>query len=106
MWLHMSKRGIEQLQRFMFRDKVKSLDVAFPGTENEDITVGDTLASDFDIESDVIEKVAQEQLESELWDRVSEVLKHDKMVTVLRYRFIDRLSLNETRSPCAKVVKM
>lgn len=96
MWLHMSKRGIEQLQRFMFQDKVKSLDVAFPGTENDDITVGDTLASDIDIEYDVIEKVVQEQLESELWDRVSQVLKHDKMVTVLRCRLIDSFSLDET----------
>ena len=95
-WLHISERGIEKLQRFMFQDKVKSLDVAFPGTENEDITVGDTLASDINIEYDVIEKVAQEQLKSELWDRVSQVLKHDKMVTVLRYRFIDRFSLDET----------
>jgi predicted DNA-binding protein (UPF0251 family) len=31
----------------------------------------------------------------ELWELISQVLKHDTMIEVLRLRFIDRLTLEE-----------
>jgi RNA polymerase primary sigma factor len=79
----------------MFRDKVKSLDEMVSIGEDESITFTDTVASDTDLEGEVIERISQEQLKSELWDMVSQVLKHDTMIEILRLRFIDRLTLDE-----------
>lgn len=94
-WLQVSEKVIEQLQCYMFQNKIQSLDFALPGNDNEDITVADSIASDIDIENDIVEKVAQEQLQAELWDIVSQVLKHDEMIQILRLRFIDRLAMEE-----------
>ncbi|MDF2951738.1 MAG: rpoD [Anaerocolumna sp.] len=65
-WLGVSEKVIKQLQLFMFRDKVKSLDAAVPGEENDDMTVADTVASDINIENDIVEKVGNEQLHTQL----------------------------------------
>lgn len=94
-WLHISDKGVEQLQRFMFRDKIQSLDAAVPGGDNEYTNFSDTVASDIDLEGEVVEKLTQEQLKDELWDMISQVLKHDTMVKILRLRFIDRLTMAE-----------
>lgn len=92
-WLYTSEKAIEQLQRFMYQDKVKSLDAAVPGGEEDDITFKDTVASDIDLEGDVVEKISQEQLKGELWDLISMVLKDDKKVQIVKLRYIDNLSL-------------
>ncbi|SHO46775.1 sigma-70 family RNA polymerase sigma factor [Anaerocolumna xylanovorans] len=92
-WLHISDKGVEQLQRFMFRDKVHSLDAAVPGGEEEDISFADTVASDTDLEGEVIERVSQEQLKDELWNLISMVLKDDKKVQIIKLRYIDNLTL-------------
>jgi RNA polymerase primary sigma factor len=94
-WLHISEKGVEQLQHFMFRDKVKSLDEMVSVGEDEGIAYTDTVASDIDLEGEMVERVTQEQLKGELWQMVSRVLKHDTMVKILRLRFIDRLTLEE-----------
>lgn len=94
-WLHISEKAVKQLQQFMSRGKVRSLDYVMPGKEDEDITVADSVASDVDIESDVVEKVSQEQIKSELWDLISQVLKHDTMVKILHLRFVDRLTMED-----------
>ncbi len=91
-WLGVSEKVIEELQRFMFRGKVKSLDDIIPGNESEDITVADSVASDVDIESDIVEKLSQEQLQSELWDLLSMVLKDDKKVQMIKLRYVDNLA--------------
>lgn len=59
------------------------------------ITVSDTLAGDTDVESDVVEQIGQEQLHKELWDLVSQVLKDDKKAQLLKWRYIDSLTLEE-----------
>ena len=91
-WLHISEKAVEQLQQFMSRGKVRSLDYVMPGTEDEDITVADSVASDDDIESDIVEKVSQEQLRGELWDLIGMVLKDDKKVQMIKLRYIDNLA--------------
>ncbi len=91
-WLGVSEKVIEELQRFMFRGKVKSLDDIIPGNESEDITVADSVAGDTDIESDIVEKVSQEQLKGELWDLLSMVLKDDKKVQMIKLRYVDNLA--------------
>lgn len=93
-YLGESQRGVEQLQRFMFRDKVMSLDETLPGGE-ESTRFIDTVFSDVDIESDVVEKVSQEQLKTEVWDMVSQVLKDDRKVQILKLRYIENISYRE-----------
>lgn len=92
-WLQISDKGVEQLQRFMFRDKVKSLDEMVSIGEDESITFTDTVDSDTDLEGEVIEKVSQEQLKCELWDLISMVLKDDKKVQVIKLRYVDNQAL-------------
>lgn len=94
-WLHISDKAEEQLQCFMFRDKVHSLDAAAPGEGDEDTNFSDILASDTELECEVVERITQEQLKGELWNVISQVLKHDTMVKILRLRFIDRLTMEE-----------
>jgi len=91
--LELSVKAIEGLQKFMFQDHIKSLDAPLPGGEGESITIADSLASVENIENDVIEKVAKEQLQEELWDIVDSVLKNDKMKEVIYHRFVDDLTL-------------
>lgn len=56
-WLQISDKGVEQLQRFMFRDKVKSLDEMVSIGEDESITFTDTVASDTDLEGEVMKGI-------------------------------------------------
>lgn len=92
--LDISVKRIEGLEKFMFQGFVKSLDAPLPGGEGESITIADSVASVENIENDVIEKVAQEQLHTELWDIVDSVLKNDKMKKVMYYRFVENLTLD------------
>lgn len=95
-YLRESPKAVEQLQRFMFRNKVKSLEAPVPGGEGEHISLADTINSDMDLEEEVLERVSKEQLQRELWDIVGIVLKDNRMTSVLRYRFVELLSLRET----------
>lgn len=51
---------IEQLQKFMYQDQVKSIDETIPGADDDKTNLSDTIESDLDIESDVVERVSQE----------------------------------------------
>ncbi len=78
----------------MFQDKIQSLDFTLPGNDNEDLTAADSVASDIDIENDIVEKVSQEQLQAELWDLLSQVLKDDKKVQIIKLRYVDDLTMD------------
>jgi RNA polymerase primary sigma factor len=77
----------------MYQDKVKSLDASVPGGEEQDITFKDTVASDTDLDGDVVERISQEQLKGELWDLIRIVLKDDKKAQIIKLRYIDNKSL-------------
>lgn len=96
MWLGVSEKVIEQLQIFMLQSKVKSLEAIVPGEDNDNMTVADNVASDTDLEGEVVERVSQEQLHTELWDIVKEVLQHDKVSAAICYRFKEGLTLEES----------
>lgn len=64
------------------------------GTENDDIVLGDTLASEQDIEVDVIKKLDTAAVKKELWRTVERLPAPYLDVICLRYR--DSMSLNET----------
>jgi hypothetical protein len=67
-----------------------------PGGEDDNLSFLDTVPSEVDNEEEVVERLAAEQIREELWDIVTQVLKDQKMVDAIRYRFIDGLTLEET----------
>ncbi len=91
--MYTTEEEIEQLQKFMFQDKLKSLDEAIPGANDDKASLGDTIESDLDIENDVVERVSQEQVQNELWEMVSSTLNNDRMTDILCYRYINGLTL-------------
>lgn len=94
-WLYISEQAVMDLQRFMFQGNVKSLDAPIAIGEEEDINYTDTVASDIDLEGDVIERVSQEQLQAELWDIIGQILKDERKVQILRLKFEQNLSLRD-----------
>lgn len=97
-WMSISEDGVEKLEQFMFRGAVRSLDETIPGGENENLSYGDMVPAEVDVEEDAIEKLAAVQLREELWDIVSQVLKDEKMIKVIRYRYVECITLDCTGS--------
>lgn len=87
--------GVEQLQRFMFQNKVLSLDSVFTEGENDSFNLIDTLYSDENIEDEVVERVSNKQLESNVWNLLSQILKDDRKVQILRLRYLENVPLRE-----------
>jgi len=94
MWLEVSVNVIEKLEKFMYQGATRSLDETLPGSEN--ITFAEATASDVNIEHDVVEKVAKEQIKEELWDIVAQVLKDKKKIQIFKWRYINELTLEQT----------
>lgn len=103
--LQVSSKAIENLEKSMFLDHMKSLDAPLPGGEDGDIFIADMVASDIDIENDVVEKVAKEQINNELWNIVDEVLKEDKLKKIIKMRYIDKLTLKEIGVVCGVTIE-
>jgi DNA-directed RNA polymerase sigma subunit (sigma70/sigma32) len=80
----------------MFQSEVQSLDTPLTASEGEDLTVRDTLAAADNLEQDVIDQISEEQLHSDLWDTVTNVLKNDSMIEILRLRHVEGLTLEQT----------
>lgn len=91
--LEIGDKELDNLEKFMSRGQIRSLDELVPGVEDDNIKLIDTLASDVDIENDITEKVSQEQLQAELWDLLSQVLDDDRKVQIIKLRYIDKLAL-------------
>ena len=70
--------------------KLASLD-SFLSVDDDSVTVGDMVASDENLEEDVLEKVQQEQLKVILWNMVDNLPEQQGMV--LRKRFQEQKSL-------------
>ncbi len=95
-WLSISIKNVQQLQHFMYKGKVRSLDEVVLSGDDEEITIADTVRSEEDTAIQAIEKVGNEQLRVQLWDTIDNVVKSDRMSAILHYRFIENLSLRET----------
>jgi RNA polymerase primary sigma factor len=72
-WMGLSVKSIERLRNFMFKYKIKSLDASIPDND-EELTLVDIVAGDTDIESEIIDKVSNEDLHNKLWDMIKHVL--------------------------------
>lgn len=92
-FLGVSKEKLETIKKNVVASKIQSLDECIGG-EDEEFTLSDMIASDQDIEEDVIKKLDTATMTEALWSAVDE-LPGKNMVEVLRYRYQDRMTLKE-----------
>lgn len=64
------------------------------GGEDEDITIADTVASDDDMEEDVIRELDRETMQREVWIAVDQL--PDNLPEVIKYRYRDGMTLEQT----------
>lgn len=93
--LQMSFKEVEQLQRFMFRNKISSLDGVVSDGEDEDISYSETIPGDVDLETEVVERITNERLKNELWTILDQILMDEKKMQLLRLKFIDNMNMEE-----------
>jgi RNA polymerase primary sigma factor len=94
-WIGISPDGVKRLERFMFQGAIRSLDETVPGGEDDNLSFADVVPAEVDIEEDVVEKLAAEQLREELWDIVAQVLKDRKKIQIFRMRYINNMTLEQ-----------
>ncbi len=97
-WIAISPARVEKLEQFMFQGAVRSLDEVIPGNDNESLSLGDTVSAEVDVEGDAVERLAAVQFRGELWDIVSQVLKDERMIKVIQYRFVESSTLDSAGS--------
>lgn len=94
-WLNVSVNVINNLEKFMFQSKIRSLDAPILGEENESTTLADAVTSNISIENDIVEKVAMEQIKIDLWSIVDEVLRDEKLIKIIKLRYQNNVTLKE-----------
>lgn len=78
---------VEQLQKDCACIGAKSLDEFVVGADNEKITVADTISSDIDIESAVLDDILDKQFKEEFWDIINSKLdEREQVIIAERYR--------------------
>jgi RNA polymerase primary sigma factor len=92
----MTVKGVMKLQQFILGREVVSLDAPLTTDEGEDYCIGGTISDGTDIQQEVVEDMAAEQLQTELWSTVSNVLKNETMIEILRLRHAEGLTLERT----------
>lgn len=95
-WLQIDIKIVYELEKFMYQGNIKSLDEFIPGGEDESMTFTDLIIDSANMEDEIIEKVTEKQLKAETWDIVHKILKEQTLFDVIKYRFIDKLTLRET----------
>jgi len=93
--LIMSVKEIEQLQRFMYRNKVSSLDRVVADGDDEDISYSETVPGEVDVETEVVEKVSNQQLKDELWIIIDKILMDEKKMQLLKMKYIDNMNMED-----------
>lgn len=93
--LQMSVKAVEQLQRFMYRNKVGSLDTVILDGEDEDISYSETIPGNINLEAEVVERVSSQQLKDELWMIIDQILKDEKKMQLLKLKFIENMNMEE-----------
>lgn len=92
-FLYVSREKLDQIRKAALMGNIRSLSEPIPGTDDE-ISLGDTVASGEDMEEDAIRKIDKERMKRELWLAVDQ-LPGDLPVAV-RLRYKDRLTLEKT----------
>lgn len=78
---------VEELKRDYACIGSKSLDEFVTGTDNEKITIADTIAADIDIENTVLDDILDKQFKDEFWGIINAKLdEQEQMIITERYR--------------------
>lgn len=84
--LQILPKQVEKLKRDYACMASKSLDEYVIGTDNEKITIGDTIAADIDIEGTVLDDIIDKQFKEEFWGIINGKLDECEQV-VIRERY-------------------
>ena len=90
-FLGVSKKEVQNIQ--MYSKSIESLDRPLT-SDDEDFTVGDTVADGSDMEQDIVDRLHDEAVSRELWDIV-QTYTDDMQGQVIRAYFHDGKSLTE-----------
>ncbi len=83
--LGVSEEKLDQIKKVAHMRQIRSLDEPMPGMD-EDVTIGDTISSDVEIEENVIEAMDTEEMKRELWLAVDGLPNNQPAVIRLRYQ--------------------
>ena len=92
-FLHVRQEKLEDIKKSFRMDDIQSLSKPIGG-EDEDITLGDSVASDQDLEEDVCGKLDYEIMKKALWNTVDSLPERE--ADVIRKRYQDKMTLKET----------
>ena len=90
-YLAITKGQLRQIKKSLEMEQIASLDSPIG---EDDMVLADTLASDTDIESEVLDEVQQAQLRAELWQAVDEL--PGELPELMRKRYQDNMTLQGT----------
>ncbi len=92
-FLGVSREKLETIKKNALAVNLRSLDECIGG-EDEDFLLSDTIASDQNVEEDVIRKLDTNTMKEALWKAVDD-LPGKGMAEVLRYRYQDKMTLKQ-----------
>lgn len=92
-FLGVSREKLETIKKNALAVNLRSLDECIGG-EDEEFTLSDTVASDQNVEEDVIKKLDTATMREALWKAVDD-LPGKGMTEVLRYRYQDKMTLRQ-----------
>lgn len=92
-FLYVSREKLDQIRKAAQMGQIRSLSEPIPGMD-EDISIGDTVASGEDMEEETIQEIDKEQMKRELWLAVDQL--PGNLPTAVRLRYENGLTLEKT----------
>lgn len=92
-FMGVSREKLDTIKKNVIASKIQSLSEPVGG-EYEEFSLGDTVASEHNLEEDIIQRLDTEIMTEALWETVDE-LPGKNMAEVLRYRYQDKKTLKE-----------
>lgn len=90
-YLDITQEQLRQIKKSIKMEQIASIDSPIG---DEDMVLSDTLVSDTDVESEVLDEVQQAQLRAELWQAVDEL--PGELSELMRKRYQDNMTLQGT----------
>jgi len=92
-FMGVSREKLDTIKKNVIASKIQSLSEPVGG-EDEEFSLGDTVASEQDLEEDIIKTLDTEIMTEALWKAVDD-LPRKGMAEVLRYRYQDKMTLKQ-----------
>lgn len=92
-FLYISREKLDQIRKAVQMGNIRSLSDPIPGMD-EDISIGDTVASGENMEEDVIRRLDKEQMSMEVWLAVDQL--PEDLSAAIRFRYQKGLTLEKT----------